>query len=130
MSLTDKILLGAIGGLVVALPFLKIKDSKNINYCETLVNQCISKASGEDGVLDFAESVKMARGLGYNGIIQPEDSINLSIFTGMLAEKHDFAELRVYDPKQQINIISPKNNNRGQMCIPTERLEHYLNSKS
>lgn len=111
----NKIVRTGLAGLIIfGFSFLvnkAIQQTKEIKYCKTLISQCISKASGEDRVLDFAEGVEMAKGLGYAGAIYPGQLIELK-------------GCRVQHAHLWIN------RERDDTPISISRLESYLNSQS
>jgi len=110
--------------LLVLLPLLvwwgggNIIESERSNAeqrktAKHLVSRCVLKASGEDGVMDFGESVKLARGLGYGGQISLKDKIEFS---------H-------YATKGNLKIIQtePTTRSLDRYGVTIEDMENYLN---
>lgn len=81
-----------------------------------LVDRCMGLASGEDGVLDFEESVKLARGLGYNKailrdervVLEPRYDKNPVLYLGPKGSPRDLIEVTPYLMEFFIKTRDPK----------------------
>jgi hypothetical protein len=69
--------LGLTSVLALSLVGKANKRDKNYHHYESLVNRVVEKAAGEDKILSVEEKINMARGLGYERVIDPQFPIHL-----------------------------------------------------
>lgn len=54
------------------------KNNREYNENETLEKRVLQKAFGDDKICEFSEGVRLARALGYDGLIKSDENITFS----------------------------------------------------
>ncbi len=124
MDIQAKIRIGAIVTTLAALLTVSINCANNRNGEReerskaniALVDRCMVLASGEDGVLNFEEGVKLARGLGYNKAILKDERIVLEHFYDR-------------DPVLYIGYTGSRNNFRDSITVTPDLMNLFIKNR-
>ena len=112
------------GAVAIGLSFSNaIQNRKDYDENSALVQKCMNKAAGEDGILHPAEGIALARSLGYTGAILPDEKIIL---------QSDVQQMQVKPNLfigYQSNPTWRGSEYREKLIVSREAMQKYLYSK-